>query len=95
MHRYASYKVCYFVIHCPFILFIFHDRFDTENGPLWRVQIVTRATFEAASSGLGFGPEMEAIIEDDSDVDTRWRYYLRYLQVRKNIYLWFFSHLYY
>ena len=93
MHRYASYKVCYFVIHCPFILFIFHDRFDTENGPLWRVQIVTRATFEAASSGLGFGPEMEAIIEDDSDVDTRWRYYLRYLQVRKSISLWFFNHL--
>jgi len=57
-----------------------HTKFDTENGPLWRVQIVTRATFEAASSGLGFGPEMEAIIEDDSDVDTRWRYYLRYLQ---------------
>ena len=42
---------------------------------------MTRSTFEAASSGLGFGPEMEAIIEDDSDVDTRWRYYLRYLQV--------------
>ena len=42
---------------------------------------MTKSTFEAASSGLGFGPEMEAIIEDDSDVDTRWRYYLRYLQV--------------
>ena len=23
---------------------------------------------------------MEAIIEDDSDLETRWRYYLRYLQ---------------
>ena len=23
---------------------------------------------------------MEAIIEDDSEVDTRWRYYLRYMQ---------------
>ena len=46
---------------------------------------MTRSTFEAASSGLGFGPEMEAIIEDDSDVDTRWRYYLRYLQVSQEL----------
>jgi len=57
-----------------------HTRFDTLNGPLWRVQIVTQSTFQDASSGLGFGPEMEAIIEDDSDNETRWRYYLRYLQ---------------
>lgn len=55
-------------------------RFDTENGPLWRVQIITQSTFEKASKGLAFGPEMEAIIEDDSDLETRWRYYLRYLQ---------------
>ena len=26
---------------------------------------------------------MEAIIEDDSDNETRWRYYLRYLQVMR------------
>ena len=31
---------------------------------------------------LGFGPEVEAIIEDESSLDTRWRYFLRYLQVR-------------
>ena len=57
-----------------------HLRFDTDTGPLWRVQIVTSNTFEKASKSLSFGPEMEAIIEDDSEVDTRWRYYLRYMQ---------------
>ena len=58
-----------------------HTRFDTETGPLWRVQIITRDTFEKAGPALGFGPEVEAIIEDDSSLDTRWRYFLRYLQV--------------
>ena len=56
------------------------SRFDTENGPLWRVQIISASKFEKASTSLRFGPEMEAIIEDDSEVDTRWRYYLRYMQ---------------
>ncbi len=33
---------------------------------------------------LGFGPELAAIIEDDSPVDTRWRYFLRYFQGKVN-----------
>ena len=41
---------------------------------------MTSNSFEKASKSLSFGPEMEAIIEDDSEVDTRWRYYLRYMQ---------------
>lgn len=28
-----------------------HDKFDTENGPLWRVQLVTEATMEKANLG--------------------------------------------
>ena len=58
-----------------------HHKFDTETGPLWRVQIITRDTFQKAGPAMGFGPEVEAIIEDDSSLDTRWRYFLRYLQV--------------
>ena len=63
---------------------ILHTRFDPGQGPLWRVQIVSMATFEAASPGLSLGPEMEAILQDDSDTETRWRYYLRYLQVGRS-----------
>ena len=63
---------------------LLHTRFDPGQGPLWRVQIVSMATLEAASPGLSLGPEMEAILQDDSDTETRWRYYLRYLQVRRS-----------
>ena len=31
-----------------------------------------------------FGPELAAIIEDDSDISTRWRYFLRYMQGKVN-----------
>ena len=63
-----------------------HHKFDTETGPLWRVQIITRDTFQKAGPAMGFGPEVEAIIEDDSSLDTRWRYFLRYLQVTQQQY---------
>jgi len=33
---------------------------------------------------IAFGPEVAAIIEDDSPVATRWRYFLRYFQGRVN-----------
>ena len=33
---------------------------------------------------LGFGPEIAAILEDDSSVETRWRYFLRYFQGKVN-----------
>ena len=33
-------------------------------------------------ANMKFGPELEAILEDDSSLETRWRYLLRYLQVR-------------
>ena len=59
-----------------------HQKFDTETGPLWRVQIITINELEKAN--LNFGPEVEAIIEDDSSLETRWRYFLRYLQGRLN-----------
>lgn len=59
-----------------------HQKFDTTSGPLWRVQIITMSELETA--GLNFGPEVEAIIEDDSSLETRWRYFLRYLQGRLN-----------
>jgi len=59
-----------------------HSKFDTERGPLWRVQIITMQEMEKAS--LKFGPEVEAILEDDSSQETRWRYLLRYLQGRLN-----------
>jgi len=59
-----------------------HQKFDTETGPLWRVQIITINELEKAI--LNFGPEVEAIIEDDSSLETRWRYFLRYLQGRLN-----------
>lgn len=59
-----------------------HDKFDTERGPLWRVQIITMQDMEKAS--LKFGPEVDAILEDDSSLETRWRYLLRYLQGRLN-----------
>jgi hypothetical protein len=36
------------------------------------------------SLSTGFGPELSAIIEDDSPVDTRWRYFLRYFQGKVN-----------
>lgn len=59
-----------------------HQRFDVERGPLWRVQIVTQADME--NSNISFGPEIQAILEDDSSVETRWRYILRYMQGRLN-----------
>jgi len=59
-----------------------HDKFDTERGPLWRVQIITQHEMEKAN--LKFGPELEAILEDDSSLETRWRYLLRYFQGRLN-----------
>lgn len=59
-----------------------HTKFNTSQGPLWRVQLVTENTMEQAA--LSFGPEIAAIIEDDSDVETRWRYFLRYFQGKVN-----------
>ena len=59
-----------------------HAPFDEEQGPLWRVQHITEATMEAAK--LGLGPELAAIVEDDADSATRWRYFLRYMQGRVN-----------
>ena len=32
-------------------------------------------------ANLKFGPELEAIVEDESSLETRWRYLLRYFQV--------------
>lgn len=62
-------------LQCPDML---HHVFDTLNGPLWRVQIITKSDLDTAK--IAIGPEVEAIIEDDSSLDTRWRYFLRYLQ---------------
>ena len=45
-----------------------HHKFDTETGPLWRVQIITRDTFQKAGPAMGFGPEVEAIIEANNTV---------------------------
>ena len=56
-----------------------HQVFTTEEGPLWRVQLVTVDRMDQAN--LAFGPEVEAIVEDDVDIDIRWRNLLRYLQV--------------
>ena len=36
---------------------------------------------------MKFGPELEAILEDDSSLETRWRYLLRYVQVKKMVQL--------
>ena len=30
-----------------------HTKFDIENGPLWKVQLITEATMEKAAAGLG------------------------------------------
>ena len=30
-----------------------HTKFDVENGPLWKVQLITEATMEKAAAGLG------------------------------------------
>lgn len=59
-----------------------HQMFDTEHGPLWRVQLVTVDLLDQAN--LAFGPEVEAILEDDASRETRWRNLLRYLQGRLN-----------
>ncbi|XP_023337320.1 uncharacterized protein LOC111708242 isoform X2 [Eurytemora carolleeae] len=59
-----------------------HEQFNIETGPLWRVQIVSQTTLELAR--INFGPEVEAIIEDDSNLETRWRYLLRYMQGQLN-----------
>ena len=76
-----------------------HTPFDEENGPLWRVQHVTEAIMDAAnlvsksSANMdarlilllqGFGPELSAIVEDEADEPTRWRYFLRYMQGKVN-----------
>ena len=54
-----------------------HAEFDTEKGPLWRVQVIDEDSIQTAN--LKFGPELEAILEDDSnDWPTRWQHYLRY-----------------
>jgi hypothetical protein len=50
-----------------------HQKFDTNTGPLWRVQLITEASMDLAN--LGFGPELQAIVEDDAsqvvaDVDN-------------------------
>ena len=37
-----------------------------------------------SQASLKFGPEVDAILEDDSSLETRWRYLLRYLQVRQD-----------
>ena len=41
-----------------------HQKFDTNTGPLWRVQLITEASMDLAN--LGFGPELQAIVEDDA-----------------------------
>jgi hypothetical protein len=41
-----------------------HQKFDTGQGPLWRVQLITEASMDLAN--LGFGPELQAILEDDA-----------------------------
>ena len=77
-------------MECPLLpldtLFTCHDMlhapFDEESGPLWRVQHITEATMDAAN--LGWGPELAAIVEDEADIDTRWRYFLRYMQGKVN-----------
>jgi hypothetical protein len=40
-----------------------NQKFDTVQGPLWRVQLITEASMDLAN--LGFGPELQAILEDD------------------------------
>ena len=77
-------------MECPLLpldtLFTCHDMlhapFDEESGPLWRVQHITEATMDAAN--LGWGPELAAIMEDEADSGTRWRYFLRYMQGKVN-----------
>ena len=77
-------------MECPILPFdtefeikdMLHTKFDTLSGPLWRVQLITEKTMDSAD--LGFGPELQAIIEDDSPVSTRWRYFLRYFQGKVN-----------
>ena len=59
-----------------------HEKFDTENGPLWRIQLITESTMDKA--GLNFGPELAAIVSEDAEVSTRWRYFLRYFQGNVN-----------
>eukprot|EP00095_Tigriopus_kingsejongensis_P004248 maker-scaffold711_size108467-snap-gene-0.30 protein:Tk04248 transcript:maker-scaffold711_size108467-snap-gene-0.30-mRNA-1 annotation:"malonyl -acyl carrier protein transacylase" len=59
-----------------------HTPLNWEQGPLWRVQLITEENMEQPD--LKFGPEIAAIIEDDSDVPTRWRYFLRYFQGKVN-----------
>lgn len=60
-----------------------HEKFNTEVGPLWRVQLVDESSMDLAN--LKFGPELAAIVEDDSaDQPTRWRHFLRYNQGHVN-----------
>ena len=73
-------------LHCEDMI---HQAFDTARGPLWRVQVIDQESLP--SSNLKFGPELEAILEDDSnDWSTRWKHFLRYNtgcvnQVSKNL----------
>lgn len=82
--------LCFVPMECPILPLdtgfkckdMLHDKFDEEKGPLWRVQLITESTMDAAN--LGFGPELSAIVEDDSSESTRWRYFLRYNQGKVN-----------
>ena len=56
-----------------------HEEFDVVRGPLWRVQLVDESSMDLAN--LGFGPELSALLEDNTvEQSTRWRYFLRYQQ---------------
>ena len=67
-----------------------HEEFSQENGPLWRIQLIDESTMDSAN--LKFGPELCAILEDQtSDSSTRWRYFLRYHQGSVNQVLYTFK----
>eukprot|EP00096_Caligus_rogercresseyi_P011195 TRINITY_DN4332_c0_g1_i1.p1 TRINITY_DN4332_c0_g1~~TRINITY_DN4332_c0_g1_i1.p1 ORF type:complete len:529 (-),score=144.67 TRINITY_DN4332_c0_g1_i1:527-2113(-) len=60
-----------------------HDQFDTEVGPLWRVQLITEKSMDKAS--IDWGPEIRAILEDtESSSSVRWKHFLRYFQGKVN-----------
>ena len=51
--------------------------FNTESGPLWRVQVIDPSDLDDVN--LRFGPELAAILEDDSaDLEVKWQHFLRY-----------------
>ncbi|CAB4059291.1 unnamed protein product [Lepeophtheirus salmonis] len=60
-----------------------HNQFDTERGPLWRVQLITEQTMDKAP--IDWGPEIRAILEDtESSSSVRWEHFLRYFQGKVN-----------